>query len=744
MLKKRGSLVSRLGLMAIVGMASAQERLPTTVAYDPLDGWRYATTAVSVDPSLRYDGKASIRIERDSRSRDEFSTISRSMPIDFAGSKIELRGHLRTKDVSSLAGFWMREDGVDPAVEFDNMASRRLSGTTGWAEYAITLPISPRATKLSYGVLLAGTGVVWSDQPRLFVDGTPIADVHHVERRKTVFDTDREFDGGSRIKIDALSDRQLDSLVLTGEVWGFLKYFHPALTAGTRQWDYELLRWLPRLLAAPTREETSRLLAEWIETLGPLAPCSPCAEEASGPAVQSASPTGWIRDEARLGHRLSSRLVDIYRNRTPGTQFYVSLMQEAGNPVFQNEPLYSQLELPDAGFQILAAYRFWAIVQYWFPYRELIAGRWEDALREHLAAVALARDGGDFDRAMLKLIARIADTHANLWSSLDARPPQGKCALPATVRFVESLPVVTDISPGHASGLRRGDIIRRLGGTPVDHLLADWLPYFAASNDAARLRDVGRALTLGPCADADLDVERAGKSLHVVERRTPVRDIEPMVPHDLPGPTFRLLSPDVAYLKLSSVKSADVAGYIEAAQGTKGLIVDIRNYPSESVVFPLGSRLIDTATLFALFTRPALSDPGVFRWSEPYRLTPSTPRYAGKVVILVDEQTQSHAEFTTMALRASPHAVVVGSTTAGADGNVSPIPLPGRRRAMISGIGVFYPDKRPTQQIGIVPDIAAKPTIRGIREGRDEVIERALREILGNAPSAEALRKLYR
>jgi C-terminal processing protease CtpA/Prc len=83
-----------------------------------------------------------------------------------------------------------------------------------------------------------------------------------------------------------------------------------------------------------------------------------------------------------------------------------------------------------------------------------------------------------------------------------------------------------------------------------------------------------------------------------------------------------------------------------------------------------------------------------------------------------------------MALRAAPQAVVVGSTTAGADGNVSGIPLPGGLQTMISGIGVFYPDKSPTQRVGIIPDIVATPTREGIRSGRDEVLEAALSHLL--------------
>jgi C-terminal processing protease CtpA/Prc len=48
---------------------------------------------------------------------------------------------------------------------------------------------------------------------------------------------------------------------------------------------------------------------------------------------------------------------------------------------------------------------------------------------------------------------------------------------------------------------------------------------------------------------------------------------------------------------------------------------------------------------------------------------------------------------------------------------------------MISGIGVYYPDGKETQRIGIVPDIEVKPTIRGILEGKDELLEKAIETI---------------
>lgn len=43
--------------------------------------------------------------------------------------------------------------------------------------------------------------------------------------------------------------------------------------------------------------------------------------------------------------------------------------------------------------------------------------------------------------------------------------------------------------------------------------------------------------------------------------------------------------------------------------------------------------------------------------------------------------------------------------------------------------GLYYPDGKETQRIGIVPDINMKPALKGIKEGRDVLLERAVRII---------------
>ena len=135
-------------------------------------------------------------------------------------------------------------------------------------------------------------------------------------------------------------------------------------------------------------------------------------------------------------------------------------------------------------------------------------------------------------------------------------------------------------------------------------------------------------------------------------------------------------------------------------------------------------------TSFVKFTSGSISEPGEFIFTKTLKVGENRDDYyKGKIIIIVNAKTQSNAEYTTMALRVAPKATVIGSTTAGADGNVSKIILPGNIRTMISGIGVYYPDRTETQRVGIVPDIEINPTIEEIRNGTDGLLNKAIKLI---------------
>ncbi len=701
--------------------------------------------SVSVDNTVVHSGKWSVRIERTPDSPQQFTTVTAAVPVAVTGSRIQLRGWMRTQDVSGFAALWMRQDGDTPGLAFDSLQNRDggVKGTTEWTEYTLSLPLHAEAQRLYFGFLVSGAGKAWADDLQLLVDGKPVWEAPKRPVVETVISKDHEFDSGSKIALESLTPAQVQNLALLGRVWGFLKYHHPRITGGELHWDYELFRVAPAVLAAPDSVSAQKVLLEWVKRTGTAEPCADCAKlDERNLKLKPASE--WLRDTKLLGHELSSALIDIHRNRpASGRHFYVKLTPGIGNPIFQNEPAYANVKLPDAGYQLLGLFRYWNIIEYWFPYRDIIDEDWSGVLREFVPRIALAKTRDDYQLQFLALIARVHDTHANLWSSMQVQPPVGACNVPVRIRFVEGRAVVTNVEPG-VTALQRGDIVEAVDGAPVPDLVKRWTPFYAASNEPTRLRDMARSLLRGACEDATLKVRRTSEALDVKVARVPPAPTRGPQTHDLPGDTFRKLSPEIAYLKLSSVKSADAAKYVKQAEGSKGLIIDIRNYPSEFMVFSLGQLLVDEPTPFVQFTTGDLRNPGAFHVGMPIVLQPQTPKYEGKVVIIVDEVSQSSAEYTSMAFRASKRAKVIGSTTAGADGNVSNIVLPGGLRTMISGIGVFYPDGRPTQRVGIVPDVEARPTIEGIRAGRDEVLETAVRLIVGDSMPAADIDKITR
>lgn len=75
---------------------------------------------------------------------------------------------------------------------------------------------------------------------------------------------DKEFLTGSKIVLDQPSNFQISNLEVLAKVWGFLKYHHPAIAKGDYNWDFELFRITPQLLAVKSLKERDKLLFKWI------------------------------------------------------------------------------------------------------------------------------------------------------------------------------------------------------------------------------------------------------------------------------------------------------------------------------------------------------------------------------------------------------------------------------------------------------------------------------------------------
>ena len=318
------SQITRAGLKDLLSFES-----PQTGGFP--SGWdRDPVNTITAVHDIVHGGNWAAKIDRNAESHGAFSSLTLSIPIDFKGSTLELRGFLRTHEVTGFAGLWMREDAGGRMLELDNMQEQALKGTQEWGTYSISIPLNAEANQLAFGVLLDGTGTLWADELQLLVDGKQIADAPFAVPIKTVLDTDREFDAGS--KMDAhLTQVQVDSLFTLCKVWGFLKYHHPKVTSGQRNWDYDLFRALPAVLAAGDHAAAVAAITQWVNQLGPITTCMSCATK-SGDDVHLQPDLRWIFDERRLGPGLSRALQESTSTARQMASNFTSLAQQSETP----------------------------------------------------------------------------------------------------------------------------------------------------------------------------------------------------------------------------------------------------------------------------------------------------------------------------------------------------------------------------------------------------------------------------
>ncbi len=684
------------------------------------DGWgQWGSYQMKVDKEITYSGQHALLIDAGEQG-GAFGSVVHKIAPNYKGEKITLEGYMKTEGVAGgFAGLLLRIDGESGPLEFDNMQNEGITGDNDWKKYSITLPLPEEATNIFVAGILVGNGKAWYDDFSVFIDGVKIQEVKTVEKQLSKARMDTEFDESSEFTLGSPSQKELDRLFLLGKVWGWVKYQHPTIAKGDVNWDYELFRILPAI----HDKDFSTQLVGWIEQLGDI---NTAKVEPQQGAVKLKTNTTWLSDKKLLSEPLRQLLWAIHKAKKADKHYHIDFASNIGNPVFKNEQAYPYMNPGDTGYQLLALFRYWNMIEYFFPYKHLMDENWDDVLKSSLATFIAAKDELSYKLATLQLIGKIQDTHANIWQN-DGVLNQfyGTQTAPIELNIIEGQAVVVRIFDGitEDSNIKIGDIITHINGKKTEEVIEEKIAFCPASNRPTQLRDVARRLLRTNDSTIEVSVSSSDRDFKENLKCAPANTIN-FWKKDTPS--HKELNGDIGYIYPGALQKGEIHDIMKQFMSKKGLVIDLRCYPSDFIVFSLGNYLMPKPTSFVKFTAGSLQQPGQFTFGATLPVGTTNPDYfKGKVAILINETTQSQAEYTTMALRVAPNTKVIGSTTAAADGNVSEIILPGKIRTMISGIGVYYPDGTETQRIGIIPDIELHPTIRGIRIGKDELLQKA-------------------
>jgi C-terminal processing protease CtpA/Prc len=517
---------------------------------------------------------------------------------------------------------------------------------------------------------------------------------------------------------------ETQKLAATCKVWGFLKFYHPNVTDGSKNWDEQLFQILPKVEEAQSSEAFSLIIENWITSLGEVKEYKTPKSTSKKEYFNKNFDLSWLSKNDLFSKSLSKKLKFIEENRIQGKQFYYT-----SDPYIkvQNEIKYPDFKWTDKNLRLLALFRYWNQMEYFFPYKYKMDENWDNVLIEMLPRFIAPESEKDFVLAMREISIKLDDTHASTQTS-KMFEYFGDKFTPFDVAFIDNKAVVVNLkndSLAKNDDIRIGDVIAKVDGKKVEDLINENLKYAEGSNKPAILKNIYWAVFNGKTTSIEIEFSRENKISNKTIKRYKYQDLKIQFPD---AENWKLLDDNIGYIDVESIKADELPAVMEKFKNTKAIIYDARKYPQEdNIEEDLASYLYPGNKAFAKFIDADLTYPGRYIWREDQKTGKTNPDYyKGKAIILENEKTQSHGEHLVMCLQASPNATIIGSQTAGADGGTCRFEIIKGYNTVFTGFGIFYPNKKETQRIGIVPDIEVKPTILGIQQGKDEVLDRAI------------------
>lgn len=513
-------------------------------------------------------------------------------------------------------------------------------------------------------------------------------------------------------------------LQLTAKVWGFLKYYHPHVNQGTYNWDNQLVDMLQKLEHVETHQELSELYSSWIDSLGVIPPCSDCEPSMDKEYFDKNHDLSWLHQEV-FSPQLIEKLTYIEKNRTQ-RQHYVSL--DGATTYFENEPMYKGSQWNEEPVRLITLFKYWNVIEYFYPYQYVLDQPWDEVLVAMIPRFQQVKSEEEYHVLLHELTITLCDSHSFFVTDL-VRSFAGNKYIAARFKIIGDRAVITEFyndSLAQLDDLQKGDAILSVDGVPVLEKYHQNKKYINGSNEAVKKMVYAfRWIFNGNTDRVKITFERGGEIINKTIRRY---DRTELKIQDDPIKTWEILEGNIGYVNLEeeAVMLEDLPIMMEELHTTKAIIFDLRNYP-EFIWDELVGYLNKEKKVAARYTQPDLTYPGRFVWlnADSIGKVNRSP-YPGKVLILMDEGTQSRAESFVMALQTVEGAITIGRQTSGADGNISDFTFFDDKTTWITGLGVFYPDGRETQRIGIVPDVPVPLTVEDVKIGRDAILEKAI------------------
>jgi hypothetical protein len=627
------------------------------------------------DSTTTIDGKPTTRLE------GAGAAMQMPVMVKFHGDTLRFAGKIRTEMQGGRVDIALQAQSDMESMGHIYTEKLRVDSDE-WQPFELEMPLIDEVNFCFATVHINGSGTAWLADVGVTVDGKPIP--VEVTRRPVVSryraDSVADASASGFVTPRRVTNRNIENLKAACRAWGEIKYTHPAVARGGFEMDSELFKLLPLIFDAPSKDR-NRILDRW---------------------------------KAGFGEYDKKAEPPIYH-------YYFGKASGEGPAMFRHEREYPDMDYTDAGMRLLGAFRLWNVVRYFSPYLEH-ADDQDKVLTEAVKNMLATEDFMGYLKSLRLMAQAMNDSHVHVNSN---KMDSTIMAAPFRVgKFIDGMFIPTDIF-GDNNPLKQGDAIKRVNGLTVKQYIAENAWRYSASNPTQLEQRVGwivnQTREKGPIC---LEVVRDGKTINV---EVPIYTIGQFIPiaQAYYGakekiPPYKVLDGDILCIHMDNINTIDIP-----IEEYDKVIVDYRGYAANDAS-PIISRLLPETAEIAHFASPDPLHPGRFIMRDGDYLPCLSTKPDRRIVLIVDENTMSNSEYLSMALQNNPNVYTIGSQTAGADGNITTITLPGAMSMSFTGLGVFYPDGGETQRIGVRIDEVIHPTLESIRNGADNVLNRAV------------------
>lgn len=535
------------------------------------------------------------------------------------------------------------------------------------------------------------------------------------------------------LSIQSNSQDLIDRLYHTGKVWGYMKYHHSNITRGNIDWDSILIVSLNGIKNAPNQTAFQDSLNVLIYRAGPL-------QEYidywgfRGDSIKLNKDFSWFSDPY-LSKNVQDTLFNIKSIFKNESSYYLS--REVGRygitvPLFQFDKKYYKGELfPEENKRILAVYRYWNMVEYFYHHKSKLTVSWDIRLKEFIKDILAVKTKEEYAIEFKKITKTIEDSKASFSQPVyDSIIGYAYC--PFRVKSVENKTIVVG-KLSSASELEIGDEIIEIDNQPIDLVRNFYRALVEGSNPAAVERNVDEILLRGPLDKFSIRYIKKDKSINLFENRRNIYNYDSLFSQKYDSIPWKDTSISKG-CKFGIIKvnqyhpSTKLIDILEVIWNNDAWIFDLRG--SSSVDFDLFAPYIYRDSVNYIYhLNPSLSIPGEFyrsKFTSPYY---NKPIFEKNIILLVDEDTKDLTEKFGLSLNQRKNVIVIGSMTDGSGINIEEgfVYLPGLVKTQFSLKAVCTKDFISQHSIGILPNHIVRPTIEGIRNGLDEVLEFALK-----------------